>query len=187
MRTAVARAVALAAAAVVLAACESGGARPTAVVAAADTADQVLIGFSHHVTADGVRRTLLEADTALFFERAQTTVLRRVRSTFYDDRGAEVSRLTAREATYRWQDGALTAKGSVEVTTPEGGRLRTESLLYDKTANRISTDVRFTYDAKGDHVEGEAFRADVDFRNIVTDRPRGTAGKDLVIPGQEAE
>ena len=36
-------------------------------------------------------------------------------------------------------------------------------------------------------MEGEAFRADVDFRNIVTDRPRGTAGKDLVIPGQEAE
>ena len=57
------------------ASCESGGARPTATVQAADTADQVLEGFSHFVTADGVRKSHIEADTAYFYEASQLALL----------------------------------------------------------------------------------------------------------------
>lgn len=169
----------------VLAACEGGGAKPTATMAAPDSADQVLVGFSHYVTADGVRRSRLEADTALVYERTGITELRTVRGVFYDERGAEASNLTAREATLRPQDGALTAKGNVVVRTSDGRELRSERLVYDKSANKISTDTAFVYVAQGDRIEGAAFESDIDFRNIVADRPRGTSERGMVIPGQE--
>jgi hypothetical protein len=38
-------------------ACEDPGARPTTTVQATDSADQVLEGFSHWVTQDGIRRS----------------------------------------------------------------------------------------------------------------------------------
>jgi LPS export ABC transporter protein LptC len=173
------------AAALGLAACESGGVRPTATVSAADSADQVIEGFSHFVTTNGIRRTLLEADSAFYYDATQTAVLKKPHATFYDEKGAEISRMTADRMSYRWQDGSMVATGHVDVTTPDGKRLRSEMLTYDKTANRISTDRHFTYDAGGDHVEGAAFRSDLEFKSIVTDRPRGTAGKDLVVPGQQ--
>ena len=78
------------------AACESGGARPTATVQAADTADQVLEGFSHYVTAEGVRKSRIQADTAYFYEATQLAMLRNLRATFYDAKGAESSKLTAK-------------------------------------------------------------------------------------------
>jgi LPS export ABC transporter protein LptC len=173
-----------AAALLLLVACESGGVRPTATLAAADSADQVIEGFSHYVTSNGIRRTLLEADSAFYYDATQTAVLKKPRATFYDEKGAEISRMTADRMSYRWQDGSMVATGHVDVTTPDGKRLQSETLTYDKASNRISTDRHFTYEASGDHVEGAAFRSDLEFKNIVTDRPRGTAGKELVVPGQ---
>ena len=79
---------------VATAACEDTGARPTTTVAASDSADQILEGFSHYVTNQGVRRSRVEADTAYFYESTQVTELRRVKVTFYDIKGAESSTLT---------------------------------------------------------------------------------------------
>ncbi len=70
-----------------LMACEETGAKPTTTVQATDEADQVLEGFSHYVTFGGVRRSRVEADTALFYEGTQVTDLRHVKVIFYDLRG----------------------------------------------------------------------------------------------------
>ncbi|HKU62472.1 MAG TPA: LPS export ABC transporter periplasmic protein LptC, partial [Gemmatimonadales bacterium] len=80
----------------VVLACEDTGARPTTTVAASDSADQILEGFSHYVTNQGVRRSRVEADTAYFYESSQITDLRRVKVTFYDIKGAESSTLTSK-------------------------------------------------------------------------------------------
>ena len=93
-------------------ACEGGGARPTATVQAADTADQVLEGFSHYVTAEGVRKSRIEADTAYFYEASQLALLRRLRATFYDAKGAESSHLTARTG---WGSGASRPGGGAPI------------------------------------------------------------------------
>ncbi|MEO6057097.1 MAG: hypothetical protein ABIQ49_09690, partial [Gemmatimonadales bacterium] len=58
--------------------------KPTTTVQATDSADQVLEGFSHYVTKDGVRRSRVEADTAYFFENTQVTQLRKIRVVFFD-------------------------------------------------------------------------------------------------------
>jgi LPS export ABC transporter protein LptC len=167
-------------------ACEESGAKPTTTVTASDSADQILEGFSHYVTKDGVRRSRVEADTAFFYESTQITQLRKIRVVFFDIKGEEGSTLTARTGTYRWQDGSMEANGSVLVVSPDGRRLQTESLRYDNGTNTISTTTHFTFDRGSEHLEGNSFRSDPDFKNVVTDRPRGTAGDGMLLPGQES-
>jgi hypothetical protein len=74
-----------------LTACEESGARPTTTIQAPDSADQVLEGFSHYVTNEGIRRSRVQADTAYFYEATQITNLVNVRVTFYDLKGGESS------------------------------------------------------------------------------------------------
>jgi LPS export ABC transporter protein LptC len=167
--------------------CEDTGARPTATVQAADSADQILEGFSHFITNQGVRRSRVEADSAFFYENTQITDLKNIKVTFYDIKGEEGSTLTAKRGTYRWQNGSMEAEGSVVVVAPDGRRLRTEILRYDNAANQISTDKHFTFDRGTEHLEGNSFRSDPDFKNVVTDRPRGVAGDGLLLPGQEPQ
>ena len=169
----------------VLAACEDTGAKPTTTVQASDSADQVLEGFSHYVTRDGIRRSRVEADTAFFYEGTQVTQLKNVRVVFFDVQGTEGSTLTAKRGTYRWQDGSMEANDKVLVVSPDGRRLTTEALKYDNGSNTISTNVHFAFDRGGEHLEGNSFRSDPDFKNVVTDRPRGVAGDGMLLPGQE--
>ena len=166
--------------------CEDPGAKPTTTVAATDSADQILEGFSHYVTKDGIRRSRVEADTAFFYEPTQITKLKKIRVVFFDVKGDEGSTLTAKAGTYRWQDGSMDATGSVVVVSPDGRRLSTEALKYDNATNTISTNVHFSFDRGTEHLEGNSFRSDPDFKNVVTDKPRGVAGDGMLLPGQEA-
>jgi LPS export ABC transporter protein LptC len=168
-----------------LIACEDPGARPTATIQAPDSADQVLEGFSHFVTNDGVRRSRVEADTAFFYESTQVTELRNVKVVFYDLKGEESSTLTSRRGSYRWVDGSMEANENVVVVSPDGRRLQTETLRYDNASNTILTDKHFTFERGTEHLEGNSFRSDPDFRNVVTDRPRGVAGDGMLLPGQD--
>jgi LPS export ABC transporter protein LptC len=172
---------------VIVLGCEATGARPTTTVQASDSADQILEGFSHFVTNQGVRRSRVEADTAYFYETTQITELRKVKVTFYDIKGAESSTLTSRTGTYRWQDGAMEANGNVVVVSPDGRRLATQTLKYDNATNTISTDKPFTFDDSTQHLRGKSFRSDPDFKNVVTDQPSGVAGKGMLLPGQAKE
>jgi LPS export ABC transporter protein LptC len=172
---------------VALAACEESGAKPTTTLQATDSADQVLEGFSHYVTREGVRRSRVDADTAYFYESTQITDLRRIKVVFYDIKGTESSTLTAQRGTYHWQDGSMESNGHVVVVTPDGRRLQTERLRYDNAVNSISTDQHFTFDRGTEHLEGNSFKSDPDFKNVVTDRPHGVAGNGVLLPGQEQQ
>jgi len=165
-------------------ACEDPGVKPTTTVQAADSADQVLEGFSHYVTNEGILRSRVEADTAFFYEATQITELHKVKVVFFDVKGAESSTLTAQRGTYRWQDGSMEAKGNVLVVSPDGRRLATSVLRYENATNLIMTDQHFTFDRGEEHLEGNSFRSDPDFKNVVTDRPRGVTGNGMLLPGQ---
>jgi LPS export ABC transporter protein LptC len=165
-------------------ACEDPGVKPTTTVQAADSADQILEGFSHYVTNEGILRSRVEADTAFFYEPTQVTELHKVKVVFFDVKGAESSTLTAKRGTYRWQDGSMQASGDVVVISPDGRRLATSALRYDNATNLILTDQHFTFDRGEEHLEGNSFRSDPDFKNVVTDRPRGVTGNGMLLPGQ---
>jgi LPS export ABC transporter protein LptC len=170
-----------------LAACEDPGVKPTTTVQATDNADQILEGFQHYVTFGGVRRSRVEADTAFFYEGTQITDLRHLKVVFYDLKGVEGSTLTAKRGNYRWQDGSMEANDDVVVVSPDGRTLRTQTLKYDNATNTISTNVPFTFDRAEEHLEGNSFKSDPDFKNVVTDKPRGVAGTGMLLPGQGAD
>ena len=170
--------------AIISAACTEPGVRPTNTVQAADSADQILFKIQHYVTQDGVKRSLVEADTAYMYEPSQTAELRGVRVTFYNNIGAESSELTAREGTYLWQTGEMVARRDVVGTTPDARRLRTSVLRYEPHSQKISSDQFFTFDRGSDHLEGEGFTSDTDFRNVIVQRPRGAEGGGRLLPGQ---
>jgi LPS export ABC transporter protein LptC len=163
-------------------ACETG-IKPTAVVQAADSADQVLFNMSHYVTADGIQRAHVLADTAYFYSPTQTAELRNVHITFFDQRGAQTSTLTSREGTYHWQTGDMEARGHVVVLRIDGATLRSEVIRYSQARNQVSSDQQFVFDEPNRHIEGDGFTSDPDFKVVTALHPRGGVGK-FTLPNQ---
>ncbi len=178
----------LAAVAVAAPGCQEKGVTPPVTQTAADSADQILFGLMHYVTEDGVKRSLVEADTAYLFDQTQTAELKKVKVTFYTENGAVSSVLTANEGTYFQQAGGMTARGNVVGTSPDGRTLRTSELRYDANSKKVSTDKAFTFLRNGNQLQGDGFTSDVDFSSIVVDRPRGLesgrGGASGLLPGQ---
>jgi LPS export ABC transporter protein LptC len=168
-----------------LAACGEKGAQPTTVVTASDSADQVLYGFVHFLTRDGVREGQVEADTAFFYDPSQTTVLKNMTLVFIDSTGKENATITSRIGTYKWQTGNMTADSTVVLKSHDGRVLKTEQLVYDAAKKELTTALFFTFDQKAEHLEGEGFRSDLRFEHIVVNKPRGDSDKGALLPGQE--
>ncbi|HEV2750118.1 MAG TPA: LPS export ABC transporter periplasmic protein LptC [Gemmatimonadales bacterium] len=166
-------------------ACDTG-IKPTAVVTAADSADQVLYNMSHYVTADGIQRAHVLADTAYFYSPMQTAELRNVHITFFDLRGAQTSTLTSREGTYHWQSGDMEARGHVVVVRVDSATLRTAVIRFSQARNQVSSDQIFVFDEPkngGRHIVGQGFTADPDFKVVTATKIVGQAGG-FILPNQ---
>lgn len=165
------------------AACDTG-IKPTAVVQAADSADQVLFNMSHYVMAEGIQRAHVLADTAYFYSPTQTAELRNVHITFFDQRGAQTSTLTSREGTDHWQTGDMEARGHVVVVRVDSATLRTAVIRYSQARNQVSSDQVFVWDEpKGRHIVGQGFTADPDFKVVTAAKVKGEGGK-FTLPNQ---
>jgi LPS export ABC transporter protein LptC len=152
---------------------------------AADTADQTLIKVRHYITRDGIQKSLVEADTAYYYEASQSFELRVVTVTFFGADGTPSSTLTSREGTYQTMTGAMEGRGNVVVRSTDRTRtLRTDVLRYDPGKNEISTDRPYLYDQGGNHLEGNGFTSDPDFQRMTTANPRGRAAEGVILPGQ---
>ncbi len=139
-------------------------------------ANQVVFGLEHYVAADGIRRALVEADTAFFLEGQPIVELRVLRVTFYNVDGEETSVLTAREGTYDWDNGDMTASIDVIVENrAEGKRLETSVLYYLRPEDRIWSDKPTTMIyPDGTIIEGTAFESNSKMEQIDLDSPRVT-------------
>lgn len=171
----------------VLPACKDRTGPPGTAVAASDTADQVLFGFTHFITRDGVREGHVEADTAYFYDPTQTTVLRNMKLVFIDSTGKESATIRSKHGVYRWQTGNMTADTSVVMTSHDGRVLKTEHLFYDATKKELTTDQFFTYDNADEHLRGKGFRSDLRFEHISVFQPEGEADKGVLLPGQHPD
>jgi LPS export ABC transporter protein LptC len=169
-------------------ACKEDAIRPPVTVSAADTADQVLEGMEHLITTDGVRRTKVVADTAYLYDATNLARLKVVTVTFYDATGNETSTVKSDSGLYQMRDGSMNAWGNVVATTPDGRTLRSPELKYDSRTKQISSDKPFTYNRADSHLAGNGFTSDPDFRNVVTQQPRGGQGGAAagggLLPGQ---
>jgi len=169
--------------AVAAGACAEQGIRPTTAATLADSADQVLFKMSTTVTADGVRRSLVVAETAYVYQGPQKMDLRQIRVTFFDPQGKQTSVLTARTGIYQIITGTLDARKNVVVVSTDGRHLETEHLIYDKTSNQIRSDTAFVFDSPQQHGTGSSFVSDPDFKNLTVDKPKGRQrGAGILLP-----
>ena len=161
----------------------SEGVKPTATVAAVDTADQVMYNMSTNVTTQGVLRARVLADTAYLYNATQVSELRNVHVTFYDATGRETSTLTGKEGTLH-NSGDMEGRGNVVVVrASDDGTLRTEKIRYNQRANQVSSDLPFTFDTPQQHLKGIGFTSDPDFKDLKAQHVTGTGGK-FVLPNQ---
>jgi LPS export ABC transporter protein LptC len=174
-----------------VAACRDDAVRPTTMVTAADSADQILEGMDHLITMEGVRRTRVMADTAYIYETTQLTRMKQVRATFYDLNGVETSTVTGDSGLYQMRDGSMQAWGHVVGTTPDGKKLETEELKYDAKRHEISSTKPFVFDKPGQHLEGNGFTSDPNFANVRAGQPKARqlpgqkTGGGILLPGQQ--
>lgn len=154
-----------------LAACSDAGEPPTRLTAP-DSADQVLYGMTHNVTLDGVLRARLWADTAYVYQNSQTADLVGVKVEFLTPRGQLGSTITADSGRYDFRMRDMEARGSVVAVTPDGRKLTTSILRYDRRSEQISGPESFVFDAPDRHLEGDAFTADPEFTDVRAVEPR---------------
>ena len=170
-----------------LGACDDNALRANTSITQADTADQVLDSVYHVVTKEGMRQSIVEADTAYYYESSKTFELKHLRVTFFNALGSQTSVLTANEGTYQVAAGKMEGRGNVVVRSADGRSLATDLLRYDQNQNQLSTDRPFTFQGNGASGSGVGFVSDPDFRNVTGGQGRGTenqgAGK-FVPPGQ---
>ena len=173
--------------ALLLSACGDNALRANTSITQADTADQVLDSVYHVVTSHGMRQSIVEADTAFYYETGKVFELKHLRVTFFDAQGGQTSTLTASEGTYQVALGKMEARRNVVVRSVDGRTLNTDLLRYDQTLNQLSTDRPFTFSGPTASGAGVGFVSDPDFRNVTGSQGRGTenqGGGKFVPPGQ---
>lgn len=152
--------------------------QPPTTTGVADSADNLMYGLEHYLTVDGLRRAFLEADSAYFYGDAQETKLYELTVTFFGSLGEQRSVVTADSGTYDARSGDMVAWGNVVAVTPDGRRLTTRVLRYQRVQDRIEGPEPFVFiTADGQRQAGDAFTADPDFRNVVVTRGRGELGR----------
>jgi len=153
-------------------ACDRGATPPTG-AALPDSADQVLWGVTTNITIDGVLRIKIQADTVYSYQTSQVMDLVGVKVEFFTPDGRVSSTVTSREGTFETRSQDMEARGDVVATTPDGKRLTTDTLRYNRTAQMISGPGPFVFDGPGgEHIEGTGFTADTEFSNVRAGQPR---------------
>lgn len=158
----------LAVAAVGLAACRGGSATPALAAGDAlpDSAEQVMFGLKHQLTAAGVRRAQLTADTAYFYDDGNRIEMKKVRIVFFTSAGDSNGVLTGRTGTYDVRQQRVTGRGDVRVTTVDGRRLTSPQLTFDRVINQITSDTSFVFNEPGRTLSGIGLRTDPQLRNV---------------------
>lgn len=135
-------------------------------------AEQVAVGVRHILTADGVLRAQLLADTAFFFDEESLVRFRRVRVHFFDDVGEEMSVLTADEGVVDLQSEDMEAAGRVVVVDREQSeRLETETLQYSAAADELRSEEEFVFYRGSNTIRGQGFVSDPGLDTVRVTRP----------------
>ncbi len=135
-------------------------------------AEQVAVGVRHILTADGVLRAQLLADTAFFFDEESLVRFRRVRVHFFDDVGQEMSVLTADEGVVDLQSEDMEAAGRVVVVDREQSeRLETETLEYSAAADELRSEEEFVFYRGSNTIRGQGFVSDPGLDTVRVTRP----------------
>jgi LPS export ABC transporter protein LptC len=168
-----------------LAACQEGTKPPiSARNPLADSADQIMFGISTFITDKGLLKAQLQADTGYFFDGNSRIEMRKEKTIFFTNTGAQSAVLTSKEGTYITARSTMEARKNVLVVTTDGRRLTTEQLHYNQGTNEISSDSAFVMTEPTRQVRGIGFVSDPNLINIRVKRVLSGQGP-LELPGHD--
>ena len=151
------------------AACGSDDAPPTASEPLPEGVDTAVRGMRTFVTRDGVRRAVVDANTAEWHAENEIH-LREMTLTFFDPRGVESTEVTAEFGIFHQLTGDLEAEGQVVVEDRlDDQRLETERLRYQNLDGRLYGDTAFRLlrGVEGLTLDGTAFESDPSLDSVV--------------------
>lgn len=126
----------------------------------APRADQVVAGVHTTLTDSlGVRKGLVQADSAFVHQADQQIVFQRVTATLYDASGDPAATVTSPRASYSAATGRLELLGGVTVMLMRGGRLTVPTLEYDARTMQFRSDSAWALEGRGASLRGTGLRA----------------------------
>lgn len=130
-------------------------------------ADYVMGGVRHYLTEDGIRRGVLNADSAYFYNDSAKAHLRKVHLVLYNAAGQEAADLTSKAGQLDQRTNVMLATGNV-VLVAQGAskRIETEELHYDPNEHRVWSTVSSTITQQGTRLTTQGFTADDQLTNI---------------------
>ncbi len=152
-----------------VAACGADDAPPTASEPLPEGVDTAVRGMRTFVTRDGIRRAVVDANTAEWHAENEIH-LREMTLTFFDPRGMESTEVTAEFGIFHQLTGDLEAEGQVVVEDRlDDQRLETERLRYQNLDGRLYGDTAFRLlrGVEGLTLDGTAFESDPSLDSVV--------------------
>ncbi|MCC6245984.1 MAG: LPS export ABC transporter periplasmic protein LptC [Gemmatimonadaceae bacterium] len=176
-----------------LSACSRGptstNARTTQRTQLSDSAGQLGFGIKAPLTANGVTKGLLRADSGLVYNDGLRLSLRKnVTIAFVNAAGVTTATLTAPRAEYRLDSTLVVATGEVVVTSADGRILTTPHLLFDIRRSRLTSDSAYTLQAStaAAKVRGTGFVADAALARVRSKADYAKAEADSVQAAAKA-
>jgi LPS export ABC transporter protein LptC len=128
--------------------------------------DQVLRNATMLFTQDGVKTTVIKAKTVAKWTNKDLTQAESLWVDFFDENGEHTSHLVADSGWIKEKEQKLGVWGNVYVITDEGIELETQTLSWNPSSNKITTEdfVKITKDQ--DVMTGYGLEADQKLKNI---------------------
>ncbi|HEY7236524.1 MAG TPA: LPS export ABC transporter periplasmic protein LptC [Gemmatimonadaceae bacterium] len=148
----------------------------------ADTAEQIGFGVRTLLTANGVQKGELLADTMYVFNDQTKFDFRNARVKFNTETGAPNGTMRADRGLYDTRTSILEGFGNVVVTTLDGKMLTSPHLKFNQLANEVTSDTSFRLKAGDREQRGIGFSADPDLKHFRCFRACGGSAP-ITLPG----
>jgi LPS export ABC transporter protein LptC len=126
----------------------------------ADTAEQIGFGVRTLLTANGVQKGELQADTMYVFNDQTKFDFRNARVKFNTETGAPNGTMRADRGIYDTRTQVLEGFGNVVVTTLDGKVLKSPHVRFNQLGNEVTSDTTFEVKAGQREQRGIGFTAD---------------------------
>ncbi len=128
--------------------------------------DQILSNATMVFTQDGVRTTVIKAKTVATWSNKDLTQAESLWVDFFDENGEHTSHLVADSGWIKEKEQTLAVWGNVRVITDEAVKLETQTLNWNPSTNKITTEDFITITKDKDVITGYGLEADQQLKDV---------------------
>jgi LPS export ABC transporter protein LptC len=148
----------------------------------ADTAEQIGYGVRTLLTANGVQKGELQADTMYVYNDQTKFDFRNARVKFNTETGVPNGTMRANRGIYDTRTQILEGFGNVVITTLDGKTLKSPHVKFNQLGNEVTSDTTFEVKAGEREQRGIGFTADPNLTHFKCLRMCGGSAP-ITLPG----